>query len=59
MGEELNVSPKERDVLIKCIAEAREALRLLPDVEANGPALVWLASHLLEVHRHNEMHVAA
>ena len=59
MGEELNVSPKERDVLIKCIAEAREALRLLPDVEVNGPALVWLASHFLEVHRHNELHAAA
>jgi hypothetical protein len=59
MADELNVSPKERDVLIKCIAEAHEALRLLPDVEGNGPALVWLASHFLEVHRHNEMHVAA
>jgi hypothetical protein len=59
MADELNVSPKERDVLINCIAEAHGALRLLPDVDANGPALVWLASHYLEVHRHNELHVGA
>ena len=59
MADELNISQKEREVLVKCIAEAREALRLLPDVEASGPALVLLASHFLEVHRHNEMQVAA
>jgi hypothetical protein len=59
MVEELNILQKERDVLIRCVADAHEALRLLPDVDQNGPALVWLASHLLEAHRHNEAAVAA
>jgi hypothetical protein len=59
MGDELNVSPSERDVLIKCIGEAHEALRLLPEVDANGPALVWLASHFLDVHRRNATRAAA
>lgn len=54
MAEELNISQRERDVLIRCIGDAYEALRVLPDVDPNGPALVWLASHLLEIQRHND-----
>jgi hypothetical protein len=48
---ELKLAPEERDVLIQCIADSYEALRLIPGVDANGPALVWLAEHILHAHR--------
>jgi hypothetical protein len=59
MADELNITQKERDVLIRCVADAHEQLRLLPDVDENGPALVWLADHLFEAHRHSESGVTA
>jgi hypothetical protein len=52
--ERLKISEKERDCLIACVGEAYEALRLLPGVEENGPALTWLAEHFLHVHRRSE-----
>lgn len=51
---QLKITEKERDSLVACIGEAYEALHLLPGVDANGPALVWLAEHFLHVHRRNE-----
>jgi hypothetical protein len=51
---ELKVGPSDRDVLIQCVADAYEALRLVPGIDANGPALVWLAEHLLHAHRRGE-----
>ncbi|HEX2451870.1 MAG TPA: hypothetical protein VHJ69_12035 [Gemmatimonadales bacterium] len=41
----------ERDLLVRCIEVAHEALRLIPDVDENGPALVWFAEHLLQAHQ--------
>jgi hypothetical protein len=52
--QELNVVEKERDLLIKCVADAYEALRVLGGVDENGPALVWLADQLLQAHRRSE-----
>ena len=40
----------ERDLLVQCIEDAYEALRLIPGVDANGPALVWFADHLRQAH---------
>jgi hypothetical protein len=48
---QLNLSQRERDVLVACVAQAYEALALIPGVDQNGPALVWLAEHMLHVHR--------
>jgi hypothetical protein len=42
---------RERELLIGCIEDAYEAIRLLPGLDANGPALVWLADHLLDARR--------
>lgn len=38
-------------MLVRCIEEAYEALHLLPGLDANGHAVVWLADHLLEARR--------
>jgi hypothetical protein len=41
----------ERELLITCVEDAYESIRLLPGLDANGPALVWLADHLLDARR--------
>jgi primosomal protein N'' len=54
MAQETNLISAERDLLVQCLADAHEALRLLSGVDANGPALVWLAEHLLHAHRRRQ-----
>lgn len=54
MAEAKNAFERERELLVQCIEEAYEALHLMPGVDENGPALVWLADHLLEAHTHVE-----
>ena len=54
MADKTDPPEKERDVLITCVEEAYEALRLLPGMNANGPAVVWLADQLLQVRRQHE-----
>jgi primosomal protein N'' len=54
VAQELKVSQKDRDLLVQCLAEAHESLRLLAGVDENGPALVWLAEHLLHAARRSE-----
>jgi hypothetical protein len=45
---------RERDLLVQCIGDAYDALRVMPGVDSNGPVLVWFAEHLLaERHREN------
>jgi hypothetical protein len=51
MADETDPLEKERDLLITCVEEAYEALRLLPGLDANGPAVVWLADQLLQARR--------
>jgi hypothetical protein len=53
---ELNPFERERELLVTSIEEAYEALRLIPGVDANGPALVWLADHLMQAHMRYEHH---
>jgi len=40
MADNRDPLEKERDVLVTCVEEAYEALRLLPGLDANGPAVV-------------------
>jgi hypothetical protein len=54
MADKTDPVEKERDVLITCVEEAYEALRLLPGMNANGPAVVWRADQLLQVRRQHE-----
>jgi hypothetical protein len=54
MADKTDPLEKERDVLITCVEEAYEALRLLPGMNASGPAVVWLADQLLQVRRRHE-----
>ena len=51
MADNRDPLEKERDVLVTCVEEAYEALRLLPGLDANGPAVVWLADQLLQIRR--------
>jgi hypothetical protein len=41
---------EERDLLIRCIEDAYESLRILPGLDANGPSLVWFAENLRQAH---------
>jgi hypothetical protein len=43
----------ERNLLVQCVEEAYESLRLIPGVDENGPTLVWFADHLLQAHSRN------
>jgi hypothetical protein len=55
MDQELNNVEAERDLLVQCVEEAYEALRVIPGVDENGPALVWFADHLLQARsRHTQ-----
>ncbi|HEY0451838.1 hypothetical protein [Actinophytocola sp.] len=38
---------EERSLLVRVVGEAYDELRVLPGLDANGPALVWFAEHLL------------
>lgn len=51
MARELKIPESERTLLVRSLAEAYEELRVLPGIDANGPALVWLADQFLQVAR--------
>jgi len=42
---------KDRESLVRCVADAFEALKMIPGIDANGPILVWLSEHFLDLHR--------
>ena len=55
MAEEGNPVEEERLLLVSCIDTAYDSLRVMPGFDANGPALVWFADHLLSArHRAGE-----
>ncbi|MHA6793630.1 hypothetical protein ACVGVM_08960 [Pseudonocardia bannensis] len=41
---------QERDLLVRCVEDAYESIRLLPGLDANGPAIVWFAEHMWEAY---------
>ncbi len=47
----VNATDKTRDSLVRCATDAFEALKVIPDIDPNGPILVWLSQHLLEAHQ--------
>jgi hypothetical protein len=51
--DELKVAAadKDRESLVRCAADAFEALKVIPGVDPNGPILVWLSEHLLQIRR--------
>jgi hypothetical protein len=51
MVSQQNIVERERDILVRCIGDAYEALRVLPGVDANGPVLVWLAEQFRSAYR--------
>ncbi len=51
MTAQPDVREKERELIVRCVAEAYETLDLSPDVNPNGPALVWLAEQFRQVRR--------
>jgi len=51
MTTQTDIGSKERDLVVKCIGEAYEALHLMPGVDANGPVLVWLAEQFMQIQR--------
>ena len=51
MTAQPDVREKERDLIVRCVAEAYEALDLIPGVNPNGPALVWLAEQYRQLRR--------
>jgi hypothetical protein len=50
MAEEQGGFERERDILVRSIEEAFEALRVIPELDANGPVLVWLTDHLYQAY---------
>ena len=54
MAAQSDVREKERELIVRCVAEAYEAyeaLDLIPGVNPNGPALVWLAEQFRQLRR--------
>jgi hypothetical protein len=51
MTAQRDVRDKERDLIARCVAEAYETLDLIPGVNLNGPALVWLAEQFRQLRR--------
>jgi len=51
MTTQTDIQSKERDLVVKCISQAYEALHLLPGVDENGPVLVWLAEQFMQIQR--------
>jgi hypothetical protein len=50
---------RERDFLAKCIADAYQMLEIIPGVNPNGAALVWLADQFMQVRRRTESQLAS
>ena len=48
------IESKERDLVVKCVGQAYEALHLMPGVDENGPVLVWLAEQFMQIQRKAE-----
>jgi hypothetical protein len=51
MTTQAGIEQKERDFLAQCVGDAYQMLDVMPGVEANGPALVWLAEQFVLLRR--------
>jgi len=51
MTTHAGLEKKEREFLAQCVGDAYTMLDLLPGVDPNGPALVWLADQFVILRR--------
>ena len=51
MTKQAGLEKKEREFLAQCVGDAYTMLDLLPGVDPNGPALVWLADQFVILRR--------
>jgi hypothetical protein len=51
MTAQPEVQRNERELIVRCVADAYETLDLIPGVDPNGPALVWLADQFRQLRR--------
>jgi hypothetical protein len=51
MTTQAGLEKKERDFLAQCIGDAYTMLDVIPGVDPNGPALVWLADQFVKLRR--------
>lgn len=51
MTTQAGLEKKEREFLALCVGDAYAMLELLPGVDPNGPALVWLADQFVILRR--------
>jgi hypothetical protein len=49
MTETLMATERTQDSLVRCVADAYKALKLIPGVDPNGPILVWLTGQFLDM----------
>jgi hypothetical protein len=54
MTTQVGTEDKEREFVLRCVGDAYQVLDLIPGVDPNGPALVWLAEQFLEIRRRGE-----
>jgi hypothetical protein len=45
---------QERLSLVRCATDAFESLKMIPDLDPNGPILVWMSEHLHQTQRKDE-----
>lgn len=53
MTTQAGIEDNEREFVLRCVGEAYQALDLIPGVDPNGPALVWLAEQFRQLRREN------
>jgi hypothetical protein len=51
MTTQAGLEKKEREFLAQCVGDAHQMLELLPGVDPNGYALVWLAEQFVQLRR--------
>lgn len=55
MTDDLSSVEAERLLLVSCVEQAYDSLRIVPGFDPNGPVLVWFAGRLLAArHRAGE-----
>ena len=51
MTTQTGIEDKEREFVLQCVGDAFQVLDLIPGLDPNGPALVWLAEQFLQLRR--------
>jgi hypothetical protein len=54
MTTQAGIVDNEREFVLRCVGDAYQVLDLIPGVDPNGPALVWLAEQFRQLRRQGE-----